>query len=121
MDRTRPGSIRRCAIAFEDPSKLEKELRTYVEKTAPQDLVDAIKWDVAKAGTVNIHTWKMTPGGFLDVTKIFGGDDCKIAFAFAPHGVFGAIGPDAVATLKDALAVKPTAAPVLNWLPTRRE
>jgi hypothetical protein len=102
------------AVAFEDPSKLEKEFKTYIEKNAPQDVVDAIKWNAAKAGTVEIHTWKLTPGGFLDFTKVFGGNDCSVAFAFAPHGLFAAIGPDAVATLKDALGVKPAPSPVLD-------
>lgn len=102
------------AVAFEDTSKLEKEFKTYIEKSAPQDVVDAIKWNAAKVGTVSVHTWKLTPGGFLDFTKVFGGEDCLIAFAFAPHGVFGAIGPDPVATLKDALAVKPAPSPVLD-------
>ena len=72
------------AVAFDDTSKLEKEFKTYIEKSAPQDVVDAIKWNAAKVGTVNVHTWKLTPGGFLDFTKVFGGDDCLIAFAFAP-------------------------------------
>ena len=45
---------------------------------------------------------------------MFGGENTKVAFAFAPHGVFGAVGPDPVATLKDALAVKPAPAPVLD-------
>jgi hypothetical protein len=104
------------AVAFDDPSKLEKEFKAYIEKTAPQDEQARIKWNAAKAGAVNIHTWKVTPGGFIDVTKVFGGDGCEVAYAFAPHGVLGAIGPDAVATLKDALAVKPVDSPVFELL-----
>ena len=91
---------------------MEKEFKTFVAKDAPQDIVDAIKWDAAKAGTVSIHTWKVPVGGFIDVSKVFGGENCLVAFAFAPHGVFAAIGPDAVGTIKDALAVKPAPAPV---------
>jgi hypothetical protein len=102
------------AVAFDDPSKLEKELRASIEKSAPQEVRDAIKWDAAKSGTVAIHTWKLEAGWFIDPSKVFGGEDCIIAFAFAPHGVFGAIGPDAIGTLKEALAVKPTPAPVLD-------
>ncbi len=102
------------ALAFEDPAALEKEFKKYVEKDAPQDVVDAIKWDAAKAGNVNIHTWTIKQGGFIDVTRVFGGADCVFAFAFAPHGVFGAMGPDAVNVLKDALAVKPANSPVLD-------
>jgi hypothetical protein len=104
------------AVAFDDPSKLEKEIRAYVEKDAEKEVADAIKWDVAKAGAVGIHTWKPTPGGFIDPSKVFGGEDCMIAFAFAPQGILGAMGPDAVGTVKEALAVKPAAAPVLQVL-----
>ena len=75
-----------------------------------------IKWDVAKAGKVSIHAMKFTPGGFIDVTKVFGGENCSLAFAFAPHGVFAAMGPDAIDTLKDALSVKPAPAPVFDLL-----
>jgi hypothetical protein len=102
------------AIAFEDPAALEKEFKKLIQNLALQNIQDAIKWDAAKAGKVSIHTWKMPAGGFLDITKIFGGDDCTIAFAFAPHGVFAVIGPDAVGTMKDALAVKPVDSPVLD-------
>jgi len=102
------------AVAFEDPAGLEKEFKTFVQKDAPPDFRENVKWDADKAGNVNIHTWKIKGGGFLDFTKVFGGEDCTVAFAFAPHGVFGAIGPDAVNTLKDALAVKPAPAPVLE-------
>jgi hypothetical protein len=104
------------AVAFDDPSKLEKEFKAFVQKDAPQDVVDAIKWDAAKAGNVSIHTWKLTPGGFIDPAKVFGGADCSVAFAFAPRGVFAAMGPDAINTLKDALAVKPAPSPVLDIL-----
>jgi hypothetical protein len=91
-------------------------VRAYIEKEAPQDVRDAIKWDAAKAGTVSIHTWKFETGGFIDPGKVFGGEDCMVAFAFAPQGIFGAMGPDAIGTLKEALAVKPAPAPVLEIL-----
>ncbi len=103
------------AVAFDDAANLGKEFKAYIEKEAPPEIAGTIKWDAAKAGTVDIHTWKFPAGGFfIDFTKMFGGDDCTIAFAFAPHGVFVAIGPDAIASLKDALAVKPAPSPVLD-------
>jgi hypothetical protein len=102
------------AIAFEDTKALEAEFKNLVTKTAPPDIRDAINWDVAKAGTVNIHTWKPQAGGFLDVTKVFGGDDCLAAFAFEPHGIFVVMGPDAVETIKAALTLKPHDSLVLD-------
>lgn len=104
------------AVAFDDAPKLEKEFKAYVEKQAPPEFTEQIKWNAAKVGTVDIHTWKIPAGGgwFLDVTKMFGGDNCTVAFAFAPQGVYAAIGPDALATLKDALAVKPGPSPLLD-------
>lgn len=106
------------AVAFEDPSTLEKEFKTFFQKDAPADLQARVKWDVAKVGTISIHQWKLNPqdsGFFLpDFTKGFGGDDCSAAFACTPHGIFAAIGPDAIGTLKEALAVKPADSPVLD-------
>lgn len=102
------------AIAFEDPSALEKEFKKFVQKDAPQDEQERFKWDAAKADKVSIHTYKFAAGGFLDPTKIFGGDKCTVAFAFAPKGIFVVLGPDAIDTMKTALAVKPVESPVLD-------
>lgn len=105
------------AIAFEDPSALEKEFRTFFQKDAPPELQQQVKWDVAKVGTISVHQLTIKPGDggfFPDFTKVFGGDDCTAAFACAPHGIFAAIGPDAIGTLKEALAVKPSDSLVLD-------
>lgn len=104
------------AIAFEDTAKLEKEFKTYIAKELPPEIVNGIKWDAAKAGTVNIHTRSLNNLGLIEPGKILGGEDCQLAFAFAPHGVFIVVGPDAITTIKDAIAVKPVAAPVLEVL-----
>lgn len=103
-----------AAVAYDDPAALEKEVKALVKKSAPQAEQDRITWDAAKAGDVSIHTWKQTVGGFFDYTKAFGGEDCVIAFAFAPHGLFGAIGTDPVSLLKDAIAMKPADSALLN-------
>jgi hypothetical protein len=102
------------AVAFEDPAALEKEFRKFIQNQAPQEVQDGIKWDAAKAGTVNIHTWKPPAVGWISLGKAFGGDNTVIAFAFAPQGVFVAAGPEPVAVIKDALAAKPTESPVLD-------
>ena len=102
------------ALAFEDASALEKEFKTYVEKNAPANEPEKFKWDVAKAGKVSIHTWKMKQLIFWDLSTAFGGDDCQLAFAFAPGGVFLVLGPESVEVMKDALAVKAAESPVLD-------
>jgi hypothetical protein len=103
------------ALAFEDTANLEKEFKTLIEKQAPADEQEKFKWDVAKVGKVSIHTWKLKEIFlFPDFSKAFGGDDCTVAFAFAPHGIFVVVGPDSVSTMKDALAVKSIESPILD-------
>lgn len=105
------------AFAFEDPAALEKEFRKVVEKELPVGEQARIKWDADKLGKTSIHTFQLhSEGGWLDFSKPFGGDKASVALAFAPTGVFVVVGPDAVATMKATLAVKPTAAPVLDVL-----
>jgi hypothetical protein len=102
------------AVAFEDPSALEKEFRKLMEKELPGE-AERFKWDADKLGKGEHHTYKMPGGrGWLDFSKPFGDDKAAVAFAFAPHGVLVVVGPDAVAELKAALAVKPAESPVLD-------
>ncbi|MDB5305859.1 MAG: hypothetical protein JWO38_61 [Gemmataceae bacterium] len=104
------------AIAFEDPSGVEKEIKKLIEAQAPQPFQDAITWDAAKVNGVSIHT--------LDIAKAAGGSDRElrqlfgptavVAVAFAPKAVYAAVGPDAVAAVKAAMALKPAPSPVLD-------
>ncbi|MBM3982612.1 MAG: hypothetical protein FJ304_20540 [Planctomycetes bacterium] len=103
-----------AAVAFEDGAALEKEFKKFFKGDAPQNEQDRMKWDAAKVGNTNIHTYKLTTGGFFDISKPFGGEKASLAFAFAPNGIFVTIGPDPVALMKDALAVKPADSPVLD-------
>ncbi len=103
-----------AAVAFDDTAALEKEFKKFFKGDAPQDEQNRMKWDVAKVGNTNIHTFQLTPGGFFDITKPFGREKASLAFAFAPKGIFVTIGVNPVATMKDALAVKPADAPVLD-------
>jgi hypothetical protein len=102
------------AIAFEETAELEKAFKKSIESDIPEFLRKDLTWDAAKAGTVNIHTWKPPEQFTPDFWKVFGGDDLKFALAFAPQGVFVVLGPDAVGTMKDALAVKPADYPMLD-------
>jgi hypothetical protein len=103
------------AVAFEDPSGLEKEVRTLIEKELPPRFKEMVKLDVAKVGKTNIHQVKL--GALLppEAQKAFG-EDASVAFAFAPNGIFVAFGPGSVDTLKTALEVKKTQAPPLEVL-----
>ncbi len=102
-----------AAMSFEDPAALEKEFKKWMENDGPPEAFGTFKWNAGKAGNVNIHTFKPN-GEFLNfAAKIFG-DDCTLAFAFAPKAIFITLGPDAIATLKDAMKVKPVAAPAFD-------
>lgn len=102
------------AVAFDDPSAVEKEFKKLIESGALPIAGDQFKWDADKLGKVNIHTYKLGADAADALGKPFGGDKAVVAFAFAPHGVFVVIGPDPVPALKAALALKPTEAPVLD-------
>lgn len=93
------------AVAFEDPSAIEKELKTlFKEKLKPEERA-IFNLDIAKVGNTNIHQVKI--GGFLppEAQKVFG-EEASLTLAFAPNGIFVVFGPDAVETMKTALAVK---------------
>lgn len=93
------------AVAFEDPSGLEKELRALFKKELPPMYRGIFNWDVATVGKTNIHQIKV--GGLMppQAQKIFG-EEASVTFAFAPHGIFVAFGPDAINTMKTALEVQ---------------
>ncbi len=102
-------------LAFDDPAAFEKEVKAML-KTLPPAQQERLKWDADKVGKVGIHTYHFEQGGFVDFTKVLGGDKCIAAFAFAPQGLIGAMGPDAVSVLKDVLAVKPLDAPAMEMV-----
>ncbi len=101
------------AVAFEDPSALEKELRAVYKKELPPMYRAFFNLDVAQVGKTNIHQAKI--GGLLppEVQKVFG-EEASLTFAFAPNGIFVAFGPDAVNTLKTALEVKKSPSPAFE-------
>jgi hypothetical protein len=101
------------AVAFEDPTALEAELRVLYKNELPPMFKGFFNLDVAKAGKTNIHQVKL--GGLLppEVQKVFG-DEASLTFALAPHGIFFAFGQDAIETLKTALEVKKTQSPVFE-------
>ncbi|MBA4187837.1 MAG: hypothetical protein C0467_07450 [Planctomycetaceae bacterium] len=98
------------AVAFEDSSGIEKELRALFKKELPPMYRGIFNLDVATVDKTNIHQAKV--GGFLppEAQKIFG-EEASLTFAFAPKGIYIAFGPDAVNTMKAALAVKKAPSP----------
>ena len=104
-----------AAMSFDDPSALEKEFKKFMDDIGVPEMFGAFKWNADKAGTVNIHTFKMAAVPVPELHKLFG-DDLTIAFAFAPKAIYVTFGADAVGVLKDALKAKPAAARRLDVL-----
>ena len=104
------------AVAFEDTSKLEKQLRDLFDKyKADQPALNFIKLDVAKVGTVNVHEAPLGAFAPPPAQAIFG-KGSSAYFAFGPTGIYVTFGPDALAAIKAAIALKPAKANVLNVL-----
>lgn len=102
------------AVAFENPAPLEKAFRKYVDGLPDDDAFKkGVKWDAAKVGTVAIHQTKINERDLFAPGKMFG-ESPTLAFAFAPHAIVIAVGPDPIPLLKDALEVKPAPSPVLD-------
>jgi hypothetical protein len=113
-----------AAIAFDDASAFVKELRKMVEEQAPQDFKDAFKWDAEKIGDMSIHTLDLSkmPGGDREMKAIFG-NNVTFSFGVSKTAGYLAIGPgsEPVAAIKEALAAKPAASPMLDfaWNPDK--
>jgi hypothetical protein len=101
-----------AGVSFDDPSKLEKELRA-LHKNAPEEVRNMIKLDDAKAGDVSVH--RMAVGLFLppEAKQVFG-DKASVCVAFAPKAIHLTFGPAAVEAIKTAIAVKPGPAKALD-------
>lgn len=98
------------ALSFDDPSGVEKELKKVIDALAPEDFKQALTWDAEKVDGVSIHTIDMSKSpGDRELMALFG-NKAVVAFAFAPKAVYGSVGPDAVAQVKAAMALKPAAA-----------
>jgi hypothetical protein len=104
-----------AAMSFDDPAALEKAFKKWMENNGPPEALGSFKWNADKAGTVNVHTFKLAGAPVPELNKLFG-DDLTLAFAFAPKAIYVTLGPDAVGALKDALKAKPAEAPALDVL-----
>jgi hypothetical protein len=101
-----------AAVTFDGADKLEQPIKDAL-KAAPEKAREAFKFDVAKAGGVNLHEITIPedaaePPAFGKVVEAFGGRTLTVAFG--PKGIYAANGPDARDAIKRALEAKPAEA-----------
>ena len=104
------------AVAFDDTAALEKAYRDYIDKN-PDKAGGETKWDVGQGG-YRLHSHPQTQPGRVHRPEQ-GLRRREVHRSHSPsrrRAVFLAMGPDAIGTLKEALAVKPAPAPVLDVL-----
>ena len=97
-----------AALGLDDPATFVKIILA-LAKDLPKDFATAIKLNAYKIGDVPVHTVtldNLLPG---DVLKLFG-DKPALNVAVGNKGLFLAVGPNAEAELKRAMALKPAAA-----------
>lgn len=104
-----------AAMSFDNDRALEKAFKKYMEDDQPLAAFGEFKWDAGKEGQVAIHTFKVGAGLIPADFTLFG-PSLTFGFAFAPKGIYVAVGPDPVATVKEALKAKPAAVPAFDVL-----
>ena len=102
------------AIAFEDTTKIEKQLRDLFDKyKADQPALNFIKLDAAQVNGVNIHEAPL--GAFVpEPAQAIFGKGSSAYFAFGPKGIYVTFGPNALDAIKAAIALKPAQADVVD-------
>ena len=94
-----------AALGLDDPTPLVK-LVLAIGKDLPKEFAEAIKLNAYKIGDVAVHTLaleKLVPAELLKVL----GDKAALNVAVGNKGLFLAVGPNAEAELKRAMALKP--------------
>jgi hypothetical protein len=101
-------------VTLDDAAAVEKALR---QAAKAAELVKLVQFDVEKVGGVGVHKVPFLAVFPEDVrgelAKVFG-DSPPGYVAFDKDAVFLAVGPDALAAVKAALAAKPGPAPVVE-------
>ncbi len=87
-----------------DPTAIDKAVRKVLED-APKEVKDLVKFDAEKAGDLSVHTLNpSTAGEWTD--KTFGAKP-TLRWAVGKDAVYVAFGPDGLAEIKRAAALKP--------------
>ncbi len=102
------------AVAIDDPAALA-DVGLAVVKDLPKEFAGAIKLNAYKIGDVAVHTVELEKLLPLTWLKIFG-EKPKLNIALANKGVFAAVGPNAEAEIKRALALKSVETRSLDFL-----
>jgi hypothetical protein len=101
-------------VTLADTGPVEKAVRATI--TDPRQAPGVFKLDAEKVGSVSVHHTNLLAvlqGPVADgVKKVFG--DGPVRFAFGPDMLVASFGPDGLALLTDALAMKPLPAPLVD-------
>ena len=97
-----------AALGLNDPATFLKTVLA-LAKDLPKEFTDAIKLNAYKIGEVPVHTLALDKLIPEDILKLFG-DKPALNVAVGNKGLFLAVGPNAEAELKRAMALKPAEA-----------
>ena len=95
-------------VKVEDGDDIEKLVRNAI-KSLPEKDQERVKFDVAKAGDVDIHQFIPDSGMTEENSKRMFGENPEVYFAFRDDALLTAIGADGLKALKEVLTAKPKA------------
>ncbi len=95
-------------VKVEKGEAIEKLVRDAI-KALPEKDQEKVKFDVAKAGEVEIHQFIPGSGMTEENSKRMFGENPEVYFAFREDALITAIGADGLESLKQVLAAKPKA------------
>jgi hypothetical protein len=95
-------------VKVEEGEEIEKLVRNAI-KSLPEKDQERVKFDVAKAGDVDIHQFIPDSGMTEENSKRMFGENPAVYFAFRDDALVAAIGADGLKALKEVLAAKPKA------------
>jgi len=103
-----------AALGLDDPATFVKIILA-IAKDLPKDFAEAIKLNAYKIGDVAVHTMTLDKLIPEDILKIFG-EKPTLNIAVGNKGLFLAVGPNAAAEIKRAMALKPAEATAFDAL-----
>ena len=100
-------------VKVEEGEQIEKLVRKGIE-SLPEKEQEKVKFDVAKAGDVDIHQFIPDEAMTEENSKRMFGEKPNVYFAFRDDALLTAIGADGLAALKEVIAAKPKAGATLQ-------